>query len=455
MRVLHITNEFTKKNYSIASLIIFISKYLHKNFNINFSLLACNANKYLFNDANIITDSKFNKWSNFFVINRGLKKIIHDYDLIHIHGIWAPIQLFSILKCNRESLNCVIHPHGMLLPEALGSGGTLKYFFKLISLYILKVLLNKKNISFISITNQETEAIKKFFPEAKVDKISNPIPFEISEIKEKILKKRFVYFGRIHPHKNLDILIEAFLESKLNEEWKLEIYGIRDDENYYEKLLKLIGNNQQVKIKEPIFDKDKQKIMQQSWANVLISKSEVVSLSILESSAYKLPSLINQNIEVTGLETSVIPTSLSFEEIKKNIINISKWSNSERVSIGEKLSENSNQESSINFIGQKYNYFYESINTDILTEYKKPIFFSDLFTSKNINFFMVSLTYMFNLMFPSLLVIMFVVIDKYSIAGELGLLSSFWITVTQIFSSNMRSSYFRTKNRLCYNDSLL
>ena len=154
----------------------------------------------------------------------------------------------------------------------------------------------------------------------------------------------------------------------------------------------MIGNNQQVKIKEPIFDKDKQKIMQQSWANVLISKSEVVSLSILESSAYKLPSLINQNIEVTGLETSVIPTSLSFEEIKKNIINISKWSNSERVSIGEKLSENSNQESSINFIGQKYNYFYESINTDILTEYKKPIFFSDLFTSKNINFFMVSLT---------------------------------------------------------------
>ena len=38
MRV-YITNEFTKKNYSIASLIIFISKYLHKNFNINFSLL--------------------------------------------------------------------------------------------------------------------------------------------------------------------------------------------------------------------------------------------------------------------------------------------------------------------------------------------------------------------------------------------------------------------------------
>ena len=46
--------------------------------------------------------------------------------------------------------------------------------------------------------------------------------------------------------------------------------------------------------------------MQQSWANVLISKSEVVSLSILESSAYKLPSLINKNIEVLGLENSVI-----------------------------------------------------------------------------------------------------------------------------------------------------
>ena len=42
-------------------------------------------------------------------------------------------------------------------------------------------------------------------------------------------KKQFVYFGRIHPHKNIDIIIKAFREAKLDKEWKLKIYGINDD----------------------------------------------------------------------------------------------------------------------------------------------------------------------------------------------------------------------------------
>ena len=46
---------------------------------------------------------------------------------------------------------------------------------------------------------------------------------------------------------------------------------------------------------------------------------------------------------------------------------------------------------------------------------------------------------MFNLMFSSFIVIALVILGHYSIAGELGLVTSFWITLTQIFSSNMRS----------------
>ena len=60
--------------------------------------------------------------------------------------------------------------------------------------------------------------------------------------------------------------------------------------------------------------------MKDAWANVLVSKSEVVSLSILESSAYGLPSLINKNIEVLGLENSVITTNLSLESIKIKLL---------------------------------------------------------------------------------------------------------------------------------------
>ena len=46
---------------------------------------------------------------------------------------------------------------------------------------------------------------------------------------------------------------------------------------------------------------------------------------------------------------------------------------------------------------------------------------------------------MFNLMFASFVVVLLVILGNYSTAGELGLVTSFWITLTQIFSSNMRS----------------
>ena len=437
MRVLHITNEFTKKNYSIASLILFISKYLYKSYGVRFSLLSSKTNKFLFSDE-IFTQINFNKWSSFFLLNKEFKKKIYNYDIIHIHGIWAPIQLFSILICNKQNFNFVVHPHGMLLPEALSSGGIIKYFFKLFSLFFLKKIL-KRNLNFISITNQETNAIKKYFPKANVNLISNPIPFHISKIKNKKKKKRFVYFGRIHPHKNLDILIEAFLVAKLPSDWCLEIYGIRDNENYFYKLKKLIGISRQVKIKQPIFGKEKQKVMQQSWANILISKSEVVSLSILESSAYGLPSLINKNIEVIGLEKSVISTNLSLENIQQKIKDISNWSYKKRFSVGKKLFKQLDKKISMKAIAQKYNNFYKTVNSKPKEKLVDFPYFQNFSKSYNLNFLMISGSYMFNLMFPSLLVVMFVIMGKFSIAGELGLVASFWITLTQIFSSNMRS----------------
>ena len=103
------------------------------------------------------------------------------------------------------------------------------------------------------------------------------------------------------------------------------------------------------------------------------------------------------------------------------------------------ISETINIKSSIDSISQKIQNFYNSIDYRIEEEYPKKLDFYNLLKSENINFLMVSGSYMFNLMFPSLLIIMFVIVGKFSIAGEIGLVASFWITLTQIFSSNMRS----------------
>ena len=335
MRILHITNEFSKKNYSIASLIIHISKLFKKNHDQNVNIVTSKIDKNLFSEKNIELVN-FSSWINFFAKSEETKRKIKNNDVVHIHGIWAPIQLFSIIYCNNINKTFIIHPHGMLLKEALSSAGRIKLSFKILTLIFLKFFL-RKNVFFISITRQESQAIKKFFPSAVLKEIPNPIPFEIfdSEIKNKL--KQIIYFGRIHPHKNLELLIQGFINAKLDKEWKLKIYGIRDDEKYFDKLQKIIKNYDNINIYEPVFGQERQNIMSSSWANILVSKSEVLSLSILESSYFGLPSITNKNIELNEFKECVVLTSLNINELTNKIQDISRWSLEDRIEKEKKI----------------------------------------------------------------------------------------------------------------------
>ena len=215
MKILHITNELTKKNFSIASLILFISKHLYQSYKFQYSILASKTEGDLFEDKNIYK-IELTTWINTFFKIKDLIKNISNFEVIHIHGIWAPIQILSILVCNFKNKNYVIHPHGMLLDEALKSTGLLKFIYKKIFLFIFRFLISN-NTHFISITDQEKNAIKKFFPKSKTTNIYNPIPFEKNNLQSLKKKKQFVYFGRIHPHKNIDLIIKAFKNAKLEE----------------------------------------------------------------------------------------------------------------------------------------------------------------------------------------------------------------------------------------------
>jgi len=434
MKILHITNELTKKNFSIASLILFISRHLYKSYKFDYSILASKKESDLFKDNNI-NIIQLVTWIDVFFRIKNLIKNILNFEIIHIHGIWAPIQILSILICNFRNKRYVIHPHGMLLDEALKSSGFLKFIYKNLFLFFFKFLISKK-LHFVSITEQEKSAIKKFFPKSYVANIYNPVPFEKNITQTTHKKKQFVYFGRIHPHKNIDLIIKAFKNSKLDDGWKLKIYGIHDDNKYLNLLKNLIGSDTRIEILEPIFGKKKQTVLSESWLNILLSKSEVLSLSILEASIHGLPSLANKNIEINQIEDSIISSDTSILDIKNKLEFVSKWTYAERLRRGQDIYKNVETITSIDKISNRYINFYNNFTNE---SNFSEITTKDLFTLDNIKFFLLTGTYMFNLMFSSLVVVALVASGNYSIAGELGLTTSFWITLTQIFSSNLRS----------------
>ena len=126
-------------------------------------------------------------------------------------------------------------------------------------------------------------------------------------------------------------MIESFKKANLEKNWKLHIYGIDDDEIYLSKLKKMIENNDNIEIKKPIFGNEKQKVLNSSWSNILLSKSEVLSLSVLESASMELPSIVSEEIQIDQFTTNEGETvAASVNEISKKIIEVSNWSIEER-----------------------------------------------------------------------------------------------------------------------------
>ena len=97
------------------------------------------------------------------------------------------------------------------------------------------------------------------------------------------------------------MIINSFIKAKLNKNWKLIIYGIDDDKNYKNHILKIISASKlhkRILVKKPIFNtKLKFKKMSENFLNILMSKSEILSLSVLESLSVGTKSLVNRNIK--------------------------------------------------------------------------------------------------------------------------------------------------------------
>ena len=440
LNILHITNEITKKNFSISSLINFISNNGIKKSYFNSTVLCANTDDNTINKKLLIQNIK---WRNFFKLKRVFVDQISKFDVIHIHGMWAPIQLYSIILCLIYTKKIIIHPHGMLLKPAINDNGFFKRIYKRIFLYVFKILINnQKNIIFVAITNEEFNEIKDLFPNLNVELIQNNIPFDDFSIeieKQSNHKKTFVFFGRIHPHKNIIQMMKLFIESNLIEKgWTFEIYGIPDDQNYLSQIKKIKSNYPQIKILEPVFGIQKAKIMNRSWANILISKSEVLSFSVLEAGIYGLPSILTNNIETLKNDNISQKVKNNSKKVIDKLKEISHWTSEKRKLAGDKTSLFFNQYKKDSDVTLLYN-----LNLTYSKIYNKKIYSQ---VSSSENFYIASLVHSMNVFMPNLILLFSFFAFKSELAAEIGLTNIIFITLTQMLSGNIRLIAIRKQN---------
>lgn len=245
-------------------------------------------------------------------------------DLIHIHGIWSPVNTIMSFYALYKKIPLIISPQGMLEPWSLNE----KKIKKLIFFHLLWkfLLLSADRIIFTS--KQEYRNFLKLNLNSSINYTIIPNGFNTTALlkKKKInkRKKTLLYLSRIHEKKGIQNLLEVFQEMN-PKNWQLDIVG-SGKKKYIEYLKSKLNPGI---INEKIFflgfksDKEKNKNFINSDIFILPSFSENFGIVVPEAMSYGLP-------VITTKETP-------WSEIKKN--NCGWWIKPDKISLKNCLSE--------------------------------------------------------------------------------------------------------------------
>ncbi len=141
-------------------------------------------------------------------MNRFLRQT--DYDLYHTNGMWMHCNHETCVMARKKEKPYIITPHGMLYPQALARSA----WKKKLLLAIGGVDKDLKLATCIHVTCiEEMEYYRALGYKNPVAVIPNPVPMPdfIKEIVRENSIKRIGFLGRLHPRKNVEALIDAWI----------------------------------------------------------------------------------------------------------------------------------------------------------------------------------------------------------------------------------------------------
>ena len=294
----------------------------------------------------------------------GLKKIVRNGDIIHNHGLWRMPNIYPLSTKKDKDIKIIVSPRGSLSQAALSISKYKKYIFS--NLFQQNELL-KKCDGFHATSIKEKDEIRKLGYKQPIAIIPNGIDMPLkakSNFNQKKIK--YLFLGRIHPIKGLDLLIRTWAKID-NKNISLDICGYSEDLNYY-KYLKNITNK--LNIKNITFsgsvsgESKKQKFIENDIF-ILPSKSENFGLVVAEAMSYGMPVIVSENTPWQVIEDKECGWIVKLnEQSLLSTINLVKELNSATLKeIGDRgrlLVEN---KYSWNKLNTKYSQYYNWLNT--------------------------------------------------------------------------------------------
>ena len=141
---------------------------------------------------------------------RWLLRAARDTDVVHSHGLWMMPHIYAGQAAARARKPLVISPRGSLSEYAFASGSRIKPLFW----HLLQKRSMREAACFHATGLPELADIRRMGYKQPVALIPNGIDIPPAALPRpgRGSKRRLLYFGRLHPQKGLETLLEAWTQ---------------------------------------------------------------------------------------------------------------------------------------------------------------------------------------------------------------------------------------------------
>jgi glycosyltransferase involved in cell wall biosynthesis len=341
LQVVHVVEDMSSVSGGVAAVVAMLTEEMSRDGVRNVVVCVRSNSAELHGSVTLMTLAPTNYWMGWGYseeLATTLERLSTQKNTIfHIHGVWKAPQFIAAKYAVKNGAPFLVTTHAMLESWFWKDQGYLKKIKKKIYWYFFsKNLLQAKVVH--AITSKEKTSLEKIFKSSDIPIIPNVISLEshlVVPTRVDCDQKYFLFIGRLHPQKGLDILLKGFLNSGLSATIQLKIVGPDGEPSYSEALRRFVNENDlggMVSFLGPKFGEEKQSLIANAWVCVVPSRVEVIGIVNLEAGMFYCPTITTFETGLLDWEEGggLLIRSESVVECRDAMLTASEWSLEER-----------------------------------------------------------------------------------------------------------------------------
>jgi glycosyltransferase involved in cell wall biosynthesis len=247
------------------------------------------------------------------------------FDGVILHGMWLYPNWTLLKACNRANVPYICFPHGMLDPWSIFGQGRFKAAKKTLYWLLRERSIFRNASAVFFTTERERRLAQETFVLPAISFVvvpygvdgphgASPAPAR-PELHIPANRKVALFLGRVHPKKNVDFLIKAWAQAKLDPSWLLIVAGSAEPE--YRKVLEALAKQcdvqKQVRFVGSVAGTDKSYLLGRASWFLLPSKQENFGIAVLEALNAGCPVAISDQVYLADSfhdKSEILPVNL-------------------------------------------------------------------------------------------------------------------------------------------------